>query len=209
MLAAFKRPGLNSRARARLQKTVLLEFRALPYPPIRDHPNVVDLLDIGWETDPDDWKIKWPVLIMKYTDRGTLHDLFSGESLFSLQTKAKLCLDVVRGLGVLHDCGMIHGDLKMDNILVFSNPVAECATANQFIAKLGDFGASLAYVNGRSQVSYTRPWNAPEYLELLDHANLKQTDIYSFSLLAWAVIIDGKNPFTDLESVAAFLRPDS
>ena len=36
--------------------------------------------------------------------------------------RKKLCLDVAAGLSMLHDCGMFHGDLKPENVLIFCGP---------------------------------------------------------------------------------------
>jgi serine/threonine protein kinase len=148
-------------------------------------------------------------LIMEYADRGTLQDLFSGEILLSLRTKVKLSLDVARGLKALHECGLIHGDLKMENVLVFTNAADTDESDDRYTAKIGDFGASIVEVDTSSRISYSIPWNAPEYLEYLDGAGLKKTDVYSFGLLVWTVFIDGKNPFKELNSVSSLLSKDS
>jgi serine/threonine protein kinase len=115
-----KKKGTAPEDEERLIRAVFLEYRALSHPPIKQHPNIVNLLDLGWETDPEHWDVKWPVLILEYADQGTMTG-FLAQSKFSLATKAKLCLDIGRGLQVLHESGIIHGDLKMDNVLVFTN----------------------------------------------------------------------------------------
>src|SRR5437762_4648978 len=56
--------------------------------------------------------------------------------------------------------------------------------------------------------SYTIPWNAPEYLEILDPEGLKRVDVYSFGLLCWAVMLHGKNPFRVVDTVAQRLSPN-
>ncbi|KAF3941712.1 hypothetical protein ABW19_dt0205259 [Dactylella cylindrospora] len=210
VLASLIRSKPDQKAREKLQKAVFLELRALSFRPIHGHQNIVKLFDIGWELDPEDSSLRWPVLIMEYADRGSLKDFLQGERHLSPQKKFKICLDVSKGLEALHRCGIIHGDLKTDNVLVFTNPSSESGLADQFIAKLGDFGASIADNGELSRLAYTsRPWNAPEYLEVLDGEGLKRTDVYSLGLLIWAVIIDGKNPFTDLKKVSALLPQDS
>ncbi len=191
----------------RLIRAVFLEYRALSHPPIRAHPNIVDILDLGWETDPEHWKVKWPVLIIEYADQGTM-TAFLSQSKFSLETRTKLCLDIVRGLTVLHECGIIHGDLKMDNVLIFTNAGVSAGSINKYTAKLADFGASLVELDGKTSPSFTMPWNAPECFEELDHTGLQKFDIYSFGLLCWAVMLGGKNPFRVVKSVADHLCPD-
>ncbi|KAH6891535.1 hypothetical protein B0T10DRAFT_605779 [Thelonectria olida] len=188
----------------KLIQALFLEYRALSHPPIREHPNIVDILDLGWETDPKDWIVKWPVLILEYADQGAM-TAFLAQMKFSLETMTKLCLDIARGLTTLHDCGIIHGDLKMDNVLIFTNTGVSSGSINRYTAKLADFGASLVELDGTRLPSFTRPWNAPECFEKLDHTGLKKFDIYSFGLLCWAVILGGKGPFS---FVAEHLCPD-
>jgi serine/threonine protein kinase len=190
-----------------LIQAVFLEYRALSHPPIKEHPNIVDILDLGWETDPRHWDVKWPVLILEYADQGTMA-AFLAHSKFSLETRIKLCLDVARGLTVLHECGIIHGDLKMDNILIFTNQDASTGSFNRYTAKLADFGASLVELDGKRYPSFTFPWNAPECFEKLEHAGLQKFDIYAFGLLFWAVTLGGKNPFRFVEGVTDHLSRD-
>ncbi|RYP54781.1 hypothetical protein DL768_000509 [Monosporascus sp. mg162] len=190
-----------------LIRAVFLEYRALTHPPIKEHPNIVDILDLGWETDPRHWKVKWPVLILEYSDQGTM-EAFLAQYKLSLETRTKLCLDVARGLTMLHECGIIHGDLKMDNVLIFTNPGVSSGSIGRYTAKLADFGASLVELDGKRSPSFTKPWNAPECFEKLEHTGLQKSDIYSFGLLCWAVMLDGKNPFRFVESVTEHLSCD-
>ena len=208
-LARFMESSRDGGASDQLIRAVFLEYRALSHAPIRRHPNVVNLLDLGWETDPNEWKagVKWPVLILEYADQGML-TTFLDQSRLSLETKAKLCLDVARGLKVLHNSGIIHGDLKMENILVFTNQDVDLGSVGRYTAKLGDFGASLVELDGKRLPSFTRPWQAPECFGKLDYLGLKQFDTYSFGLLYWAVMLDGKDPFTSVKTVADCLSPE-
>lgn len=44
-------------------------------------------------------------------------------------------------------------------------------------------------------VGGTLPWNALEWEDFIKRDQLHKTDIYSFGLLVWSVILDGENPF--------------
>lgn len=190
----------------RMIRAVFHEYRALSHPPIREHPNIVDILDLGWETDPENRKDKWPVLVLEYADQGTMAD-FLAQSDLSLETRTKLCLDVARGLEVIHESGIIHGDLKMDNVLVFTNKSAKSGSVDRYTAKLADFGTSLVGEDGQQVPSYSRPWNGPEYLARLDFEGHKRHDTYSFGLFCWAVVLGGRNPFKVVERVFRCLEP--
>lgn len=75
---------------------------------------------------------------MEYADQGTLVDYFDHEPDLPFSTRKMLCADVANGLLALHCCGIVHGDLKLENVLVFS--VDEDFPVR---AKLSDFGAAL------------------------------------------------------------------
>jgi serine/threonine protein kinase len=77
--------------------------------------------------------------------------------------------------------GIIHGDIKPANVLVFDN-----AEQSAIEIKIADFGFSCfgAADEDDVQLSKTEPWEAPEW----DHrywsvSEAKQMDVYSFGLL--------------------------
>jgi serine/threonine protein kinase len=121
--------------------------------------------------------------------------------------KRRLLLDVVVGISALHACSIVHGDLKMENVLVVSTPEdTDCPV----IAKLSDFGFSLdisQQKEPRSLVGFTSLWAAPEYTQHLSPEGLKLTDIYSLGFIVWSVAICGRNPFEEFQK--QFAEDDS
>jgi serine/threonine protein kinase len=111
--------------------------------------------------------------------------------------KKKLCHDVSKGLVILHACGITHGDLKHENVLVFRNKVENAEV--KYTAKLADFGGSaMDFQEGERRFlpsGGTPPFDAPESHRGLDGEGLKNTDVYSLGILVWRTILDGKNPF--------------
>jgi len=177
-------------------KEVLLEIRALLHTPIRYHPNIVRLLGLSWGTTGGSDSV-YPVLALEYAEYGSLHDLQVTSDPLSFVVKKKLCHDVSKGLSILHACGIVHGDLKHENVLVFRNKKTEDPIV--YTAKLVDFGGSimdLAEDQLHSLRMRTPPWNAPEYRRKLSPEELKLTDIYSLGLLVWRTILDAKSPFS-------------
>jgi serine/threonine protein kinase len=176
-------------------KAMMLELRTLAHDPVRKHENIVNLLGLAWETDPFNIERKWPVFLVERATRGTLLDLFQTGTPFSLPIRLNLILDIILGLEVLHLCGIIHGDVKLENVLVFDNS-DNSIIGRPFIAKLADFGGSLFDVSTSSFLpSGTQPWNALEWRKQLDSESLKLTDIYSLGFVIWRIFTNGKHPF--------------
>ncbi|ESK89537.1 hypothetical protein Moror_1197 [Moniliophthora roreri MCA 2997] len=176
-------------------KHILLEIRALLHEPIRYHPNIVRLLGLSWGAAKG-LRSNFPMLVLEFSELGTLAQLQKVEDL-PFNVKKKLCYDVSKGISILHACGIVHGDLKHENILIFPsrNPNAEVA----YIAKLADFGGSVMDLEdqGSSLHMGTPPYEAPEaYHGKLDGDGMKRTDVYSLGLLVWRVILNGGNPFS-------------
>ena len=171
-------------------KSVLLELSALTHPPLLHHPNIIDFLGVAWGNNPFNLDYKLPVLVVEYAEHGTLADLQSKEILSSNERRW-LCLDVALGLRALHQCGIVHGDVKSLNVLVFPH------STKRYIAKLADFGFSVVETNEEEMTlsGHTFPWNAPESNRLIPKEQLKLTDVYSLGLLIWVVALDGSNPF--------------
>lgn len=161
-------------------KSLILELRALSFPPIRAHPNIVQLLGVCWD-------VLSPVLVVECATHGTLASL--ERQYLQEHTRLRLCHDVARGLHFLHACCITHGDVKTENVLVFKHP------QRIVIAKLADFGCSVLDMEDRSRLpGGSEPWNAPEWRDTLEETLFCKTDIYSFGLLCWSVLI-GFNPF--------------
>ncbi|KAI8655078.1 hypothetical protein NCS57_01255400 [Fusarium keratoplasticum] len=173
-------------------KDILLEVRALLHEPLRYHPNVVHLLDFGWSHSSETGS-PFPTLVLEYADFGTLDDLqLKSESPLPFRIKQKLCYDVGRGLSILHACGIVHGDLKHNNVLVFRN--REGYPPDQpYTAKLADFGGAIMDIGrdaGHSLRMTTVPYDAPESGQALTVDGIKATDTYSFGMLIWRTFID-------------------
>ena len=92
-----------------------------------DHPNVVPLVDFGIEEDGRLW------LAMEFVEGWTLRDEINHNGAFMVSEAIELMKQVLRGLAVAHDAGLIHRDLKHDNIMYSGR-------RERFIARIVDFG---------------------------------------------------------------------
>jgi serine/threonine protein kinase len=175
-------------------KDILFEIRALLHEPIRYHPNIVRLLGIQWGLSPIS-ESTYPVLIMEYASLGTFDTLQASSEPLSFAVKQKLCYDVGRALSALHACGIVHGDMKHENVLIFlsKKPIGGI----QYTAKLADFGGSVMDMTSdefREMETWTWPFQAPEISSRkpLTRNGMMLTDIYSFGLLVWRAFMDGE-----------------
>jgi len=183
----------NNIAKKSLYNASLREIRALTYPPLRSHPNIITLWGVGWEPDLNHHDVAWPLLVLEYSKEGTLRDYQRGKPGMGFLEKMQLCEDVGRALLAIHGCGIVHGDVKSENILVFWS-----AEKGWMVGKVGDFGSSVLDFREdehRGLPAHTIPWNAPKYDEDIPREHLKITDAYSFGMLVFRVMLDGINPF--------------
>jgi len=185
-------PLSKSAFRTEYYNTALQEIRVLLHPRIRHCDSIINLFGLDFQEDYDDYTTSWPVLIMEYAEYGTLATLQEDITIDSELARV-LLLDVALGLKTLHECNIIHGDVKSENVLI-------CRHAKRkYIAKVADFGLSVINPDtkrkGHILLGGTIPWNAPECGNSLSVEGLKQTDVYSFGLMSWRVLVNNPSPF--------------
>lgn len=179
----------------------------LTHPPLRNHPNIIGFLQLIWEPDPDHIDHAWPVIMLEHAEHGTLADFQETYPDTTYALKKQLSLDVGKGLLALHACGIVHGDLKSENVLICDPDSADGKVA----AKLAGFGCAVADLEPSETMklpAFTFPWNAPECHDRLPRDLLKYSDVYSYGLLIWRVMLNGANPFRCVESLASLDKMD-
>lgn len=183
-------------------KALANELRVLSHPPLMRHENMVKIMTIGW-TRLDPVAPAWmPMIFLELADLGTLTKFLS-ERRLEVDSKLALARDVGKGLQALHACGIMHGDLKMDNVLMFKDKDGGVR------AKLSDFGCSyimkareLEGEGTKTEVEITagtKPWNSPELNRKIPVWLLRNIDAYCFGLLVWSIFLNGRNPFEGMQ----------
>jgi serine/threonine protein kinase len=172
------------------------ELRVLSARQIHSHPNVTQLQELVWKTMPPPQKLMYPVLILEKAPFGSLYDYLQPDLLSTTwRSKVLICRDIVRGLAFLHDCGIVHGDVKPDNILLF--PSDAVYRRNCPVAKLADFSHTVFESDAKegmvSWKGFTPQWAAPEVKKETSQTIdlIFRADIYSYGLLFWQVLMDG------------------
>ena len=171
------------------QKDFVKEIRILAL--LGKHQNIVQLY--GYCLEP-------PALVIEYVQLGNLNYLLhycEDEDIEAKMTdgriKKRLLVGVANGMVQLHATGIIHGDLKPQNILV----------TDDYTAKIADFGLARLHAKTSASVSSrvlevasedevpaacgTAAYMAPELLDGGKRSNEK-TDVYSFGVLLNEVV---------------------
>ncbi|KAF5569403.1 serine threonine kinase [Fusarium phyllophilum] len=165
---------------------IALELQILRHPPVQKHENIVDLLAVMYhDTGNKEGITVVPALVLEYAEYGSLKSYQEEGYARSLHEKLDIAIDAARGLEGLHEAGIVHGDVKPSNLLVFKHPTKKT------IVKISDFGFAMP-TQGGQLIGSTEVYRAPEAETA--HFNsryLRQQDIYSFGLTLWTILGDG------------------
>lgn len=188
------------------------EVRILANNTLKKVPFIVKLLCVAWDETPTQGRC-WPRLLLECADYGNLAQFMARhEPSRAWRMKEKLLGDVLAGLNMLRCRHVVHGDLKLENVLVFAADASNQselpgAHGVSYTAKLCDFGFSVIMSDYEEEATVTKrlgtdPWNAPElaYSTPTKVQELPKADVYSFALLICRVMMHGGNPFHGMDS---------
>lgn len=161
------------------------ELQVLRHMPFQKHENIIDLLGVIFHDAGDmDKPNIIPALVLEFAELGSVKDYQQAGYGTSYADKLDIVGDTAKGIEVLHSCGIIHGDVKPSNLLLFKHP------SRRFIVKLTDFGFALAENDDRL-IGYTKYFAAPEANSTIDLRYQRQLDIFSYGLLVHTVFRNG------------------
>ncbi len=134
-------------------------------------------------------------VILEYAEDGDLARLLKQRK-FTEEETVKLALDLIKGLKEFEKHGIVHFDIKPENIMISGN-----------VYKLGDFGVATqretATIPIKMEIWSTAAYLPPEYLNDSSAVSIK-SDIYSMGITLYQAIT-GDNPFqSDKPAVAMF-----
>ena len=148
-----------------------------------NHPNVVQVYTFGEEKGH-------PYLVMELLPGGSLMDRTTVPDPIDVGFLMGVAFEVAEGLNAAHEAGLLHGDIKPENILF----------DDKMHAKLVDFG--LAAMNGAK--SNGEVWGTPYYLapeKVTDRKSNLKCDIYSLGATLYHVLAK-KAPFEGVDGTA-------
>jgi len=195
-----------------LEQTLIQNFQneAVALDRVR-HPNIISRLGHGTALDLNGTAFHY--LVLEYLGGGDLAKLCRGEAL-TLDRTLYFLQQVCAGLAHAHECGVIHRDIKPQNLLL---------TADHQTMKIADFGvARIEASEGAITRVGTNIYAAPEHNPLVQTAQLDITgslksatltpaaDIYSLAKTAYTMICGvsprsfAHQPITELPAPVSF-----
>jgi len=142
------------------------------------HPNVVRAFDFGEAAGSR-------FLTMEYVPGTTLREVIDARGGLDITPALQIAKQVCRGLAAVHKAGIIHGDLKPQNVMVMGSGVA----------KLMDFGVARNRAHqeqGGVSVVGTPLYMSPEQARGADLD--ERSDIYSTGVMMYEMFT-GQTPF--------------
>ncbi|KAK5788440.1 hypothetical protein VI817_009398 [Penicillium citrinum] len=195
-IIAVKAPILDrdflSKRNRRIFSSMMREYQILSHKSLKTHENIISLTGCCWRTLKMSTAHVIPNLVFEGTSLGNLETFYRNfHQKISMRTRLGLCIDVAAGVEALHLAGVIHGDIKPQNILVFEDK------RHRLVAKIADFGSSISVhltEFPRKALDGTLAFAAPEIQQntggITETANfskecLVKTDIFSLGITLW------------------------
>jgi serine/threonine-protein kinase len=157
------------------------------------HPNIVGILTAG-EVD------RLPYFTMPFVDGESLRARIQRNGPLSVAHAVSILRDVARALAYAHERGIVHRDIKPDNVLLTAGA-----------AVVADFGVSKALASARVRRHHsgehdatittagtalgTPAYMAPEQAAGDPHSD-HRADLYAFGVMAYEMLL-GQAPFAD------------
>jgi serine/threonine protein kinase len=174
--------GRNKEAAARFQREALASGRL-------DHPNIVGVSDFGVMEDGSLY------LVMEALEGEGLGARLEREKRIAWPDASDIMRQVLAGLRHAHDKGVVHRDIKPDNIFLANKD-------GERIVKILDFGIAKLYAGSGDDPAMTRAGltvGTPAYLspEQAVGGEIKPaSDLYSLSVVFYEALT-GRAPFED------------
>ena len=172
-------------ARQDLARRMQAEARALAR---LQHPNIVEVFTAGVTGD----EMKLPFYVMERLSGQSLRYVLQKRGNLDLGHAYHIAIDLLDALDHAHDKGIVHRDVKPDNIFLHRTPNGVTVT------KLLDFGIMSVLEGGRGETGGrflgTLRYAAPEQLQ--GQKPSAKMDVYAAGLVLFEMIA-GRGPFDD------------
>lgn len=153
------------------------------------HPNIVTVHDVGQDGNTH-------YIVMEYIDGQDLKRLIRSEAPFSIDRALGIAIKICAGVGYAHRAGLVHADVKPQNVLVTeSNNV-----------KVTDFGIAQALSATQPREKQRVVWGSPHYFspeQAQGDPPTPASDVYAIGIVMFEMLT-GRLPFlgTDQQELA-------
>ncbi|MBN1608018.1 MAG: HDOD domain-containing protein [Polyangiaceae bacterium] len=142
------------------------------------HPNIVEIFDFG-ELDGRYY------YVMELLRGQSLATLMREQGRFSVEQLARFMAQICSALDAAHAAGVVHRDLKPDNVFVLQT--------DPLRTKLMDFGVAKLLARGDAQTQYGEIMGTPSHMapeQALGHLDriCPQTDLYALGAIAYEML---------------------
>src|SRR5215212_330399 len=155
-----------------------------------NHPHIVQVIDAGEDEN-------MPYIVFEYVEGETLKDRIRRFGRLPVPEAIAYAIEIAWALGAAHDRGIVHRDVKPQNVLV----------DEEGSAKVTDFGIARTLdqegLTADGRVLGTTDYVSPE--QALGHAVTGQSDLYSLGVVVFEMLT-GDVPFHGENQVAVAMK---
>jgi serine/threonine protein kinase len=175
-----------------------------------DHPNIVSVYDFG-----EDARLHITYLVMQYVGGGTLRHQLRGDHPLELRRAVHYCKLMAEALHHAHRRGIVHRDVKPQNMLISASDPSQLLLSDFGIAKLfghkqeatalapAHIDSQLTFSSNPSLTSIDQIIGTAEYMapEQINRQPLDaRTDVYALGAVLYQMLT-GRVPFQSSTSV--------
>ena len=145
------------------------------------HPNIVTVHDVG-----NDGQTHY--MVMEYVEGRDLKRIIRTEGKLSIEHAVNLGIQICAGIGFAHRAGIVHADVKPQNILV----------TEDFRVKVTDFGIAQALTDTQPTQRQEVVWGSPHYFAPEQAQGEKPSaasDVYAIGIVIFEMVT-GQLPYT-------------
>ena len=155
------------------------------------HPNIVTVYDVGQDSDQR-------YIVMEYVEGVNLKDVVLESAPLGIERSVNITRQICQAVGVAHRAGLVHRDVKPQNVLLTSGDHV----------KVTDFGIAIALSAPKGLTEAGTVWGTPHYIspeQAMGEDVGPASDVYSIGVVLFEMLT-GRLPFDGDSSVAIAMK---